>query len=410
MKTLRFVTCGAGCRGTSLTCNVLSDLDGVEVVGVCDLYEDKAESLACQLEKKGARRPRVYTDYAAMFAETAPDAVLVATAWETHVEVAVAAMRLGIAVAMEVGGAYSEAECRALVETYEETKTPFMFMENCCFDKEELLTTSLVRNGLFGEVVYCHGAYAHDLREEIAYGDIRRHYRLRNYSGRNCENYPTHEVGPIARLLNINRGNRMVSLVSRSSKACGLHAFVQDKPELDDLKDRVFAQGDIVETLITCEGGELISLRLDTTLPRLYSREFTVRGTKGMYTHDTDTVLIEGRYEEWDSYAKHTGNSHLYYDPYLPDLWRNLDPKAMEKGHGGMDWLEFVAFVDALRADKPMPIDVYDAAAWMAVTYLSEESIRRGGAVVEIPDFTNGRWKTRLPEDVTNIPSVAEKA
>ncbi len=38
------------------------------------------------------------------------------------------------------------------------------------------------------------------------------------------------------------------------------------------------------------------------------------------------------------------------------------------------------------------PIDVYDAAAWMAVTCLSEESVALGGAPVCFPDFTGGKW------------------
>ena len=57
-----------------------------------------------------------------------------------------------------------------------------------------------------------------------------------------------------------------------------------------------------------------------------------------------------------------------------------------------MDWLEFWIFFKALREGEPMPVDVYDAASWMAITQLSEMSIQKGGAVVDIPDFTNGKW------------------
>ena len=38
-----------------------------------------------------------------------------------------------------------------------------------------------------------------------------------------------------------------------------------------------------------------------------------------------------------------------------------------------------------------MWIDVYDMASWMAITPLTEQSIATG-KVVEIPDFTNGKW------------------
>ena len=64
----------------------------------------------------------------------------------------------------------------------------------------------------------------------------------------------------------------------------------------------------------------------------------------------------------------------------------------MTGGHGGMDGLEFRSFVHHALTDQKMPIDVYDMAAWMCITPLSEMSIARGSAPVDIPDFTSGRW------------------
>ena len=56
------------------------------------------------------------------------------TDWSTHIGIAMDAMERGKAVAMEVGCAYSVRECWDLVRTYERTKSPFMMLENCCFD------------------------------------------------------------------------------------------------------------------------------------------------------------------------------------------------------------------------------------------------------------------------------------
>ena len=143
-----------------------------------------------------------------------------------------------------------------------------------------MMAMNMVKQGLFGEIVHCSGGYCHDLRDEIAFGKEKRHYRLRNYLARNCENYPTHELGPIARVLDINRGNRMVSLSSTASGSAGLHEFIlKNKPDDAELRDAEFAQGDIVTTVIKCERGETIVLTLDTTLPRSYDRAFTIRGT-----------------------------------------------------------------------------------------------------------------------------------
>lgn len=406
MKHLSFLVCGCGQRGTWLTQNVVSELPEVTVAALCDPYVDKAESLADWLVEHGHPRPQVFSDHAAMMDAVAGDAVLDATSWEMHVPVAVDAMRRGIAVAMEVGGAYNEEECRELIRVQKETGTPFMMMENCCYGKEELLAASLVKNGKLGEIVFCQGAYAHDLRSEIAYGEKLRHYRLRNYKARNCENYPTHELGPIARILNITRGNRMVRLSSFASKACGLRDYIREKEDLAHLRDTVFAQGDIVETLITCENGELIRLRLDTTLPRYYSRDFTVRGTKGMYNQDANMVIIDG--VEFKESLKENIDNAERYEQYLPKIWRDVDPEILTKGHGGMDWFVFEAFVDALREGKPMPIDVYDATAWMCVTYLSELSIKNGGAPVDVPDFTDGKWRERMPVDLVELPVITD--
>ncbi len=406
MERIRFAVCGAGCRGTGLTLDILCNMEDVTVCGVFDPYLDKAESLAEKVEEKRGVRPAVYTSAEELFTAEKPDAVLVSTSWESHIPVTLLAMERGIAVAMEVGSVYDEGECRALIETYEKTKTPFMLMENCCFGKDELFATALCRAGVLGEVVYCHGAYMHDLREEVAYGGKNRHYRLGEYSARNRDNYPTHDLGPIAKLLGINRGNRMVSLVSRASSAKGLSAYIETREDLPELKGREFCQGDIVETLITCENGELISLRLDTTLPSYYSREFNVRGTKGFYEQSHNMVLtddtVDHEFETMKTMEKHLNNAVGYYEAYLPRVWKDITPEQIEAGHGGMDNIEFRVFADCLKEGREMPIDVYDAAAWMSIAYLTEESIRTG-LPVEIPDFTNGAYKTRPIQDVITL-------
>ncbi|MBO5362924.1 MAG: Gfo/Idh/MocA family oxidoreductase [Clostridia bacterium] len=424
MDKIRVVFCGCGHRAFGLS-DSMKPIPDFEVIGVCDPYVDKAESLAEQIEKERGLKPAVYSDHIKMLEELKPDAAIVSANWEVHVRISIDAMKRGIAVAMEVGGAYDLDECFELVEAYEKTKAPFFFLENCCFNKEELLATALVRNGLFGEIVYCHGIYGHWLCNEIAHGDIKRHYRLRNYTERCCENYPTHELGPIAKILGINRGNRMLTLSSHASKARGLHEWLEKRndPELAYLKDVEFKQADIVETMITCENGELINIRLDTTLPRYYDREFTVRGTKGMYTQTNNMVLLDdgtfndqerlrlpdGSYtargvSSFDACKRLHNNAENYEEKYLVPMWKEVTEEVLMQGHGGMDYFELLTFADCMKNGKEMPIDVYDAAAWMCITCLSEQSIKNGGAPVEIPDFTKGKYKDRAILDVVELP------
>lgn len=398
MKDIRIACIGIGARGKEMLKLILSMNE--KVVAVCDVYADRAEEAAATVENATGLRPAVYTDYRDAIADENVNVVMIMTAWESHVEIAVAAMSAGKAVGLEVGGAYSVEDCRELVRTQESTGAPFMFLENCCYGRRELMVLNMVESGLFGRVVHCSGGYHHDLRDEIAFGKERRHYRLRNYLSRNCENYPTHELGPIARVLKINRGNRMLSLTSTASCAAGLHEYVlANKSDDADLRDAEFAQGDVVTTVIKCASGETVTLTLDTTLPRFYSRGFTVRGTKGMYEEATDSVFLdrkEDKDHDWSWVSDKVGNASEYISEYEHPIWKSFLEDGVRGGHGGMDYLELEAFFDALRCGKPMPIDVYDAASWMVITALSEQSIKNGSAPVEIPDFTSGKWKNRV--------------
>lgn len=398
MEKVRMGFVGTGGRGRGNQFCVMTMPD-VEVTAVCDLYEDKAQRAADENESVYGRRPFVTTDYKELINRDDVDAVIITSAWESHIPIAIDAMKAGKAVAMEVGGAYSLYDCFELVRVQEETGVPFMFLENCCFDQVELTVTALVRRGLFGEVVHCSGAYGHDLREEVVFGGEHRHYRLRNYLHRNCENYPTHELGPIAKLLGINRGNRMVSLVSVASKSAGLKAYVDDHRDKVDpsLHGVDFMQGDVVTTLITCAHGQTIELRLDTCLPRRYDREFTVHGTHA-YSRNFELKLTN---EDHDTI--HNMNDLKYI---LPPCWTDMTEEGRALGHGGMDGIEFRVFVDCLKNGKPMPIDVYDAASWMCISCLSEASIAQGGMPQAIPDFTHGQWLIRPLEDVVEFPDI----
>lgn len=397
---------GLGERGYSLTRHALLNNPDIRILAVCDQYEDRLAKTVKALKEKGVDA-KGFTDWQVALNVAGLDAVYIYTDWASHTEIAVYAMEKGIAVASEVGCEYSLDNCYSLVHTQKKTGTPYMFLENCCYGKNELLATSMARRGVFGTIVHCSGAYAHDLREQVAYGHVNRHYRFDNYLHRNCENYPTHELGPIAKLLDINRGNRILTVSSFASKSAGLKEYIASREDAtEEMKNASFLQGDIVTTVLTCANGETILLRLDTTLPRSYDREFTVRGTKGMYTQSINAVYLDGEPECWEhaDYAtKNIHNAKNYEADYLPSLWSSITPEQKKAGHGGMDWFCHKAFSDALINKAPMPIDVYDGAVWQAVAVLSENSIAQGGAPQTMPDFTDGLWIKRPRLDVCDM-------
>lgn len=399
---IRVCVIGLGNRSRGLIKEVLTKIEDLQITAICDAYEDRVNAVLQTLE--GAKG---FTDYKEALAMPGIDACFVFTGWEWHTEISVYAMEKGIPVACEVGSEYTLENCYRLVRTQEKTGTPYMLMENCCWGKDELLATSMARKGAFGTIVHCAGAYAHDLRSEVAYGLENRHYRFANYLNRCYENYPTHELGPIAKLLDINRGNRIISVSSFASRAAGLEEYIQSRPDASEqMKKARFKQGDIVTTVLTCANGETIVLKLDTTLPRSYSREFTVRGTKGMYSQDFNAVFLDGDKEYWEmpDYLKDNLNNAINYEKdYLPRLWKEVTPEMLAAGHGGMDWFAYSAFVHALKTGAPMPVDVYDSATWQAVSVLSEISIQQGGAPQAMPDFTNGKWFHRPRLDVCEL-------
>ncbi|MGC3989487.1 MAG: hypothetical protein QM796_07380 [Chthoniobacteraceae bacterium] len=88
-------------------------------------------------------------------------------------------------------------------------------------------------------------------------------------------------------------------------------------------------------------------------------------------------------------------------DKYDHPLWKKYGGDAAGAGHGGMDWFVLNAFVEAAKRKVNTPQDVYDAVTWSAITPLSEISIQKGGANVDFPDFTGGKWKTRVNDFVT---------
>jgi len=390
MEKLRLGVIGLGQRGKQLVDQVFVSHDAIQVTALCDLYQDRVDDAAKVFVDAGFEEPFKTLDYKEVMSKDLVDCVVIAASWNQHIEMSIECLERGIPCGCEIGGCETLEECFALVDAYERTKTPFMFMENCCYGRYELMVLNMVKQGIFGEIVHCSGGYHHDLRHEVSHGKELRHYRLNEYLTRNCENYPTHEIGPIAKILDINNGNRFVRLTSMASKAAGLHEYIKNKKADDaELLNATFAQGDIVTTTIMCERGETVVITLDTTLPRnFYSRGFTVRGTKAMYEEATQSVFIDNG-EQRESRKENLDNVSQFTDKYEHEIWKKYQSEGVKGSHGGMDYLVYSDFFDCVKNNKPMPIDVYDAAVWMCITPLSEKSIAAGGAVMEIPDFKN---------------------
>jgi len=266
-------------------------------------------------------------------------------------------------------------------------------MENCCYDRAEMLCLNLVRQGLLGAVLHGEGGYLHDLRPVKFNTDGEGVWRRAHSMKRNGDLYPTHGLGPVAQCMNVNRGDRFDYLVSMSGPSRGLQLWQAEHLDpTDRRRNEKYVLGDVNVSLIRTVHGKTIYLVHDTNLPRPYSRLHTVRGTRGVFQKWPERVHVEGRSpdDEWEPLDK-------YYTEFEHPLWSSEAVQQASGGHGGMDFLEDYRLIRCLRHGRPTDMDVYDAAAWSAVCEASERSVAARSRPIDIPDFTRGRWKTNPP-------------
>ena len=393
LETVGIGFVGVGLMGTAHVENLLK-IEGAEIRAVCDVVPEKVERAQNLVAQAGQPRPKGFSrgpiDFERLCDQPDLDLVFTATPWEWHVPVCVAAMKAGKHAATEVPAARNLDDCWRLVETSEETRRHCVMMENCNYDRFEMMVLNMVEQGVFGELLHARCGYLHDLRavkhDMEGEGVWRRDYSMTS----DGDLYPTHGLGPVAQCLDINRGNSFETLVSMGSKTRGLHRYAVERFGSDSPQAaETFVLSDVVTTMLNTSGGETVLVTHDTSSPRPYSRDYLIQGTLGIARkYPEPRIYLEGRSEphRWDPVD-------AYLEEYDHPLWRRLEEESQGAGHGGMDFIEDYRLIDALRAGRPLDSDVYDAAMLSAVVELSGRSIARGGETIRFPDFTRGGWR-----------------
>ncbi|MFC7622215.1 Gfo/Idh/MocA family protein [Microlunatus sp. GCM10028923] len=390
---IRIGLIGAGNRGSSLLGNLLI-IDGAEVRAVCDVSAERAEAAADRVAGAGGRRADAVTDATAVIERDDIDLVIIANPWELHTPLAVAAMEAGKHAAVEVPAALTLDECWQLVDTSERTRRHCVMLENCNYGYNELLVLNLVRDGVLGDLLHAEAAYLHDLRRPLM---TQTAWRRKAHVDLDANLYPTHGLGPVAAYLDVNRGDRFVRMTSMSSVSLGLDAWRDSHPEELDpsTAGEVYRCGDINTSIVATERGRTILLQHQVVGPRPYSRRNEIVGTKGIFTDFPPRIFVEDPDDpaQVEEYVELDG-----FRDYEHRLWTDEGARAREAGgHGGMDYLMLLQLITTMRSGEVPEMDVYDAAAWSAPSALSFASVAAGGAPVEFPDFTRGRWAEARP-------------
>jgi len=397
LDKVRIALIGVGARGTGHA-SQLASIEGTEIVAISDLYEDLARRSESRVKAKGHAPKLYYGDpnaWRTMLTEAKPDAVVVATPWELHAPMGVAAMQAGAHAFIEIPIALTINEMWDLVNTSEETGRHCMLMENVCYGREELMYLNMVRQGVIGELLHGEAAYIHELRGQM--NEVERgtgSWRTYHYSKRDGNLYPCHGLGPVAQYMSLGRTEDTFGrLVSFSSPARGRNLWAKAKFPADHKWNTLdFIGGDINTSIIKTHAGRTIMVQWDETSPRPYSRHNLIQGTKGTLAGFPNRLAIVGvgSYHQWTQGEDFAKLAAQYEHP----LFKRVGELATKMGgHGGMDFLMLYRMVECLRGGLPLDMNVYEGCFWSAVAPLSEQSVKENGAPQDFPDFTRGNWK-----------------
>ena len=411
LGTVRIGFIGLGRRGPS-SLRRLCLIEGVEIKAICDLEPDRLALGQKIISDAGLPPAREYgkteDDWKNMCESDDIDLIYQVTPFDIHVPVSIAAMENGKHAAVEMPAATTIEDCWKLVETSERTRMHCVMLENCCYDFFELLTLNMFRHGVLGEPVHADASYLHssirnrqgELNFKPGYrGGAHRNWNLDIYRDGIGNTYPTHGLGPVAQIMNINRGDKFEFLVSVDSKDFELGEAFVELAKQDSYYEAFGTEpkfrGNMNTSILKTEMGRTIMLQYDISSPRPYSRTFVVSGTKGVvqkyplppriaFGHDWITK------EEYDKLS----------EQYTPELVRHIGSLAKKVGgHGGMDFIMDWRLIDCLRNGLPLDMDVYDAASWSAIMPLTAWSVANNSAPIKIPDFTCGSYKSNKPVD-----------
>jgi hypothetical protein len=393
---------GLGMRGPGAV-ERMAHIEGVEIAALCDKYTDRVDKAQTMLSKFGLTAAKSYSGseeaWKGLCENPDIDLVYICTPWAWHTPMAAYAMECGKHACVEVPAAKTVDECWQLVETSERTGKHCMMLENCCYDFFELLTLNMARQGLFGVIVHGEGAYIHDLRWDFTYdkNGYADMWRLKE-NVRNGNLYPTHGLGPVCQVMNINRGDRMEYLTSMSSNdftmASEIDQLAKEDPFYLPFTGKKY-RGNMNTSLVRTAAGRTIMIQHDVSDPRPYSRIHLISGTKGIARKwPSPERLAFGH--SWLSPEEFK----LYEEKYTPEIVKRVGEMAREiGGHGGMDFIMDWRTIDCLRNGLPLEQDVYDAAVWSVIAPLSEWSVANRSSSIDVPDFTCGSWKSNKPVD-----------
>ena len=156
MKTLKIAVIGCGSIAKHRHLPEYALNDSVEIVAVCDVVKERAETMAEQYQAA------VYTDYKALLSEEKVDAVSVCLPNYLHAPVSIAALEAGSHVLCEKPMATSKEEAENMIKAAKANNKKLMIAHNQRLVPSHMKAKALIENGDIGKINSFRTTFGHD--------------------------------------------------------------------------------------------------------------------------------------------------------------------------------------------------------------------------------------------------------
>ncbi|QZE14862.1 hypothetical protein K4L44_03100 [Halosquirtibacter laminarini] len=402
MNKTRIGVIGMGYRGKIHFQNILQRKN-VVVVAISDPSMNREEIISW-CEDAGHPIPAFYTEregYEEMLQNELLDGIILSVPWDHFTAILCRTLSFNLMIGVEASSISKLSEIDQIMNSYFANSSKVMILENACYHRDVMSIFNMVQKGLFGELLHMRGGYEHDLRgvkfdKNYQYGtgaEGEASWRTIHSLKRNGDLYPSHGIGPLSYLLDINRGNRFISISSFATKSKGLSHHLKKHLGTDHPNANIsWKLGDVITSNITTARGETIILTHATNTCRPYSLDFRVQGTEGIWIQEN------GNHLHIDSLCEHgewSPSPLSILREYDAPCWKENESLAATSVRHEMDYFVLDDFIKSTQDEKEPKFDIYDMATWLSISALSEISIEKGGVPIPFPDFTLGKWKSR---------------
>ena len=355
---------------------------GMELVALCDHWEEKLHAVAGELGVAG------YTDYG-KFLEHEMDAVILANYCHQHAPFAIQALEAGMHVMSETAACHTLAEGVALARAVERTGQIYMFAENYPYSAYNQEMRRLYQKGVVGSLKYGEGEYVHPDPAAVKLGRSVGRNHWRNWLP--ITYYCTHALAPV--------------MFITDTRPVKVNGFVVPYDFEDETITMTVRRQDTASCIICRMDNDAVVKLLQGGL-RGHGSYVRIHGNKGLMENlrAGDKGLLRVRREPFD---KRKGEPvETLYSPDFPVHGE----KARQAGHGGGDFFMDYHFAEAIRKGEPPYLDVYRGIDMSIVGILAYRSALKDSAPMDVPDFRKESVRKKFEgDDWTAAPEHRKK-